>query len=141
MGTQKNRLNEMVLLSTENICSKLWVRKYLQFYSENFCLSKPMHKCYKLMTFDIRCRQRVIIKGNLLLLSVAASGRLTTYCLTSSSLLRLNSLRILLALFGPRRLGIVLSVRPGISCSPEEQNLYKFTLSYIKFMLDSTHYE
>ena len=82
-----------------------------------------MHKCYKLMTFDIRCRQRVIIKGNLLLLSVAASGRLTTYCLTSSSLLRLNSLRILLALFGPRRLGIVLSVRPGISCSPEEHNL------------------
>ena len=42
MGTQKNHLNEMVLLSTENICQKLWVRKYLQFYAENFCLSKPV---------------------------------------------------------------------------------------------------
>ena len=54
-----------------------------------------------------------------LLLSVAARGLLTTYCLTSSSLLKLNNLRILLALLGPRRRGIVLSVRPGISCSPE----------------------
>ena len=50
-----------------------------------------------------------------LLLSVAARGLLTTYCLTSSSLLKLNNLRILLALLGPRRRGIVLSVRPGIS--------------------------
>ena len=31
-----------VLLSTQNICLKLWVRKYLQFYAEKFCLSKPM---------------------------------------------------------------------------------------------------
>ena len=43
MGTQKNRLNEMVLLSTQNICKKIWVRKYLLFYAENFCLSKPMY--------------------------------------------------------------------------------------------------
>ena len=42
MGTQKNRLNETVLLSTQNICKKLWVAKYLQFYAENFCLSEPM---------------------------------------------------------------------------------------------------
>ena len=35
MGTQKNRLNETVLLSTQNICYKLWVRKYIQFYVEN----------------------------------------------------------------------------------------------------------
>ena len=42
MGTQKNRLNETVLLSTQNICFKLWVRKYLQFYAEKFCLSKPV---------------------------------------------------------------------------------------------------
>ena len=31
----------MVLESTQNICLKSWVRKYLQFYAENFCLSKP----------------------------------------------------------------------------------------------------
>ena len=42
MGTQKNHLNETVLLSTENICKKLWVRKYLQSYAENFYLSKPV---------------------------------------------------------------------------------------------------
>ena len=42
MGTQKNRLNETVLLSTQNICLTLWVRKYLQFYTEMFCLSKPV---------------------------------------------------------------------------------------------------
>ena len=42
VGTQKNRLNEMVLSSTLNICLKLLVKKYLQFYAENFCLSKPM---------------------------------------------------------------------------------------------------
>ena len=37
VGTQKNRLNETVLLSSQNICLILWV---LQFYAENFCLSK-----------------------------------------------------------------------------------------------------
>ena len=43
VGTQKNHLNETVLLSTQNICLKIWVRKYLQFYAEKFCLSKPMY--------------------------------------------------------------------------------------------------
>ena len=42
MGTQKNRLNETVLLSTQTICLNCWVRKYLQFYSQKFCLSKLM---------------------------------------------------------------------------------------------------
>ena len=41
MGTQKNRLNETVLLSTQNICSSWWIRKYLNFYAQKFCLSKP----------------------------------------------------------------------------------------------------
>ena len=40
MGTQKNRLNATVLLSTQNTCLILWVRKYLQFYAENVCLSE-----------------------------------------------------------------------------------------------------
>ena len=42
VDTQKNRLHETVLLSTQNICQKLWVRKYLQFYADNFCLSKSV---------------------------------------------------------------------------------------------------
>ena len=44
VGTQKNRLNETVLLSIQNICLKLWVRKYLQFYAEKLCLSKPVKR-------------------------------------------------------------------------------------------------
>ena len=47
VGAQKNRLNETVLietvlLSTQNICFNLWVRKYLQLYIELICLSKPV---------------------------------------------------------------------------------------------------
>merc|ERR1711931_161359 len=45
-------------------------------------------------------------------------GLLMTYSRTSSSLSKLNSLRILEALLGPRRLGTVLSVSPGMSASP-----------------------
>ena len=44
VGTQKNRLNETVLFTTQSIYLKLLVRKYIQFYAENFCLSKPMIK-------------------------------------------------------------------------------------------------
>ena len=50
--------------------------------------------------------------------SLAASGRRTTYWRTSSSFFKLNNLRIFDARFGPRRRGIVVSVSPGISCSP-----------------------
>ena len=42
MGTQKNRLNETVLLSTQNTCLNGWISKYLQFYAYFSCLSKPM---------------------------------------------------------------------------------------------------
>ena len=44
MGTQKNRLNETVLFSTQNMCFNLWVRKEIQFMLNTFsylcrCLS------------------------------------------------------------------------------------------------------
>ena len=45
-------------------------------------------------------------------------GFRTTYWQTSSSLERLKSFRILLALLGPRQRGTVVSVSPGISFSP-----------------------
>ena len=45
VGTQKNRLNQRVLLSTQNICLNCWIRKYLQFYAQNFSLTGPMI-CY-----------------------------------------------------------------------------------------------
>ena len=41
MGTQKNRLNEMVLLRPKTY-AKIWIRKYLQIYAEIFCLSKSV---------------------------------------------------------------------------------------------------
>ena len=35
VGTQKNRFNKLVLLAIQNVCLKLWVRKYLLFYAQN----------------------------------------------------------------------------------------------------------
>ena len=34
---------------------KLWVRKYLQFYTENSCLFKPMRKLFLNYAFLILC--------------------------------------------------------------------------------------
>ena len=42
MDTQKNRLNETVLLSTQNICLDCLVRKLLHFYAQKVCLTRPM---------------------------------------------------------------------------------------------------
>ena len=42
MCTQKNRLNETVLLSTQNICLNCWVRKLLHFYARKLCLTGPL---------------------------------------------------------------------------------------------------
>merc|ERR1719470_332630 len=50
--------------------------------------------------------------------SFRGRGLLITYWQTSSSLVKLNSFLILLALLGPNLLGMVLSVSPGISASP-----------------------
>ena len=38
MGTQKNRLHETVLLSTQNKCLNWWIRKYLQCYAHFFSI-------------------------------------------------------------------------------------------------------
>ena len=43
VGTQKNRLTETVLLSTQNICYNLWVRKYSQFDAQILFLSIHMY--------------------------------------------------------------------------------------------------
>lgn len=51
--------------------------------------------------------------------SFSGNFRRITYFLTSSFFVRLNNLRILDARLGPKRRGTVVSVRPGISCSPE----------------------
>ena len=42
VGTQKNCLNDMALLSTQNTCLNWWIRKYSQFYNQKFYLSGLM---------------------------------------------------------------------------------------------------
>ena len=60
VGTQKNHLNETV--RTQNICKTLWVRKYLQFYAEKFCLTKPM-KVKQIEKRKALARNKCILSG------------------------------------------------------------------------------
>ena len=39
VGAQKNRLNETVLLHTQNICLNGWVRNKCQFYAKHICFN------------------------------------------------------------------------------------------------------
>ena len=50
-GIQKNRLNETVLLSTQNTCLNWWVRKKLQFYPHKIFVSGSMKWVRKLSQF------------------------------------------------------------------------------------------
>ena len=48
-STQKNRLNEMVLLSTRNTYLNGWVRKYIYFYAHKISLPGSMNmSCFRL---------------------------------------------------------------------------------------------
>ena len=49
MGTQKNRLNETVLLSTQNTCLSWWVKKYKCSYKYNFTLKNLIYICKQWM--------------------------------------------------------------------------------------------
>ncbi|RNA22549.1 hypothetical protein BpHYR1_030886 [Brachionus plicatilis] len=88
-----------------------------------FCFSARLR--FKATILRLRCRRIGVIKRWILgaanfsfLPSLALSGLRTTYLRTSSSLVKLNSFLILLALLGPRTLGTILLVKPSISCSP-----------------------
>ena len=63
MGTQKKRLNETLLLSTQNINLDCWVRKTIQFYAQNFCLTGPMvtNLIWKPAMLKILCEPKTII--------------------------------------------------------------------------------
>ena len=61
MGTQKNRLNETILLSTQNIDSRCWISNYLQFYAQKLCLSKPMDMNIMGEAYIVRADLRVTI--------------------------------------------------------------------------------
>ena len=69
--------------------------------------------------------------------SFTGKGRLTTYWRTSSSLPRLNSLRMREARLGPRRRGTEESVKPGMSCSPK--NVSMFLLTQVNSNMNSEH--
>ena len=43
VGAQKNHLHETVLLSTQNTCLILWLRKYSQFYAHCFVCIKVLY--------------------------------------------------------------------------------------------------
>ena len=49
VGTQKNRLHETVLLSTQNICYKLWVRNIYNFTQNISVNFKPVSSYTKLL--------------------------------------------------------------------------------------------
>ena len=63
MGTQKNHLNKTVLLSTQNICSNWWISIYLKFYTQNFCLFKPMYIIWTICCSyqKLKMQKRVIL--------------------------------------------------------------------------------
>ena len=63
VGTQKNHLNKTVLLSTQNICSNWLIRIYSQFYTQNFCLSKPMYIIWTICCSypKLKMQKRVIL--------------------------------------------------------------------------------
>ena len=45
------------------MCEKLWVRKYLQFYAEKNCLSKPyMHKDVKDIAMILKFKEKSVFK-------------------------------------------------------------------------------
>ena len=55
VGTQKNRLNKAVLLSTQNICYKLWVRKYLHFFSDFLFVNLNLTGYAKIWRVPFKC--------------------------------------------------------------------------------------
>ena len=55
MGTQKNRLNETVLLKSQNICYKLLVRKYLQVYADFFFVYLNLTGYAKIWRMPFKC--------------------------------------------------------------------------------------
>ena len=63
MGTQKNGLNETVLLRTQNTCLNYWIRRYSHFSAKIFPYSGLM---YRYSYFSYICCQ----KGGLNLQSV-----------------------------------------------------------------------
>ena len=45
VGTKKNHLTEMVLLSTQNLCLNSLIRKYSKFHAKNCMYQAPRYEC------------------------------------------------------------------------------------------------
>lgn len=115
----------MVLGLQSNAGSQCRIIKGQQLYRDTFINSSiPVQHTWRVRGVMRRCilgaRKRCLV-----LPSFKGRGRLMTNCLTSSCLVRLNSLRILDARLGPSRRGMVLSVSPGISCNETSCKSYK----------------
>ena len=57
----KRNVDELVLLSTQNMCLNSWVRKYSQFCAQEFCLSQPMIVILKTKYLELHCHIMVIL--------------------------------------------------------------------------------
>ena len=53
VGTQENRLNETVLLSTQKTCLNRWIRKLSQFLAQIFAYLDPWKLCWPIYQFII----------------------------------------------------------------------------------------
>lgn len=115
------RLLESAFLSL----SSLYLRASFFSYSSRSVLDFTRLFFFRASRLRLCCRTAGVTRRWILgqanfwrLPSFLGRGLFTTYCLTSSSFDRLNSLRILDARLGPRRRGTFVSVRPGISLTP-----------------------
>ena len=60
-------LKRTVSMSTQNICSNSCIRKYLQFFAKNFCLSKPMKEFVCLIWSLCPINNLSVVKGRVFL--------------------------------------------------------------------------
>ena len=125
-------VDDFLLVSLLFMCSScLFSRASFARRASNFAYSEASardfspHLRFRASKWRLRCRRTGVMRRWIFgalnrcgLPSFCGSGRLMMYCRTSSSLLRLYSLRILPTRFGPSLRGMVVSVSPGISSSP-----------------------
>ena len=124
-------LEDFRIFSLRIFASNLW-------YSCRLALDFSARFLFKALSFRFRCSlsgviNRWILGATVLGVPSFFGGRLglvrrITYWRTSSSLLKLNIFLILLATLGPKVLGLIESVSPGISPSPAFIILIQSTL-------------
>ena len=94
MGTQKNRLKETVLWSTQNTCFNRWIRKYLHFYAQKRnWLSWPMIPRCMLCSFFSWVFIELLLRQNAWKTALCIGGKTLslTHCMVGNFSCRLQS--------------------------------------------------